>query len=453
MTETQNKRTKLVMVLLGVGFLARLLYTTRIVLSFYPSFMGDFTYLDDARRILSLDFHELGDRTPVYPLFLVLCGLNGWAVYVVQSLMGLAVSYMIFDMALRRTRHGPLSVFIGLVCSLLLNVLVYEPEIVTETLATFLVVTSVWLIARGESSAGNNFGYPLGAGLIAALAGLTRPLLLCLVPVYYCFVAPVWPYVNMFKRDCIKKTLLFAMPVTVLVLGWCEFNYLNNGFFSPTTRAGQQLMDQVAPYVELAPDRFAVLSDIWLKYRVHDQSEDYNATWYSEEAETEMEMRTGKSRVQVMHDLTDLALYLEIHHPVLCIRRAEQGWIHFWGGAGGDEINWPRDGEVGLTRLARPVAKFLIREVMAVFLILALLSLPCALFHRMVFTRIEYLIFAIALWTSIFAAFTEYGDNFRFSVPFLPLIFYTVLTWGWTCITTVASGSCTRSLPPDLRRL
>jgi hypothetical protein len=76
---------------------------------------------------------------------------------------------------------------------------------------------------------------------------------------------------------------------------------------------------------------------------------------------------------------------------------------------------------------------------MAFFLVLALFSFPCAFFRLRVFTKFEYLIFAITLWVSVFAAFTEFGDNHRFSVPFLPLIVYIVLTWGWKCITSIST--------------
>jgi hypothetical protein len=97
------------LVLLAVGALVRIINAIRIVMWNYLPFGGDPTYLDDSRKILLFDFHGLGDRAPVYPLLLALCGLNGWVVYLAQSIFGLAVSLMIFDMAFRRTRQGPLS--------------------------------------------------------------------------------------------------------------------------------------------------------------------------------------------------------------------------------------------------------------------------------------------------------------------------------------------------------
>ncbi len=446
MAEKHTGQARLVMLLLVIGILARIFYVALVIWPHHPPFAGDPSYMDDARNIVHLNFRALGDRTPAYPLLLALCGLNGWVVWAVQSVMGLVLSLMIFDMALCRTRSGEWSLLIGLACSLIPNVLTYEPFLLSEMLATFLVVAAVWLMTRDEGAEPPHFGHPLGVGLLAALAGLTRPLLLCLVPVYFCFVALPWPPANIWKRPNLKKALLFAAPVIVLVLGWCEFNYLNHGFFTPTTRAGQQLMDQVAPYVELAPDRFAVLRDTWLKYRPENETTDLDPQNYTWDALPEMEARTGKSEMQLLHELTLLALDLEIHHPLLCLRRAEQGWIQFWGEASSDEIDWPQGLDVGLIEVAKPVGKFLVREVMGIFLVLALFSIPCALLRSSVFTRIDYLIFAITLWASIFSSFTEFGNNFRFSVPFMPLIFYTVMTWGWASVRSVVSSRL-RAMP------
>ncbi len=84
-----------------------------------------------------------------------------------------------------------------------------------------------------------------------------------------------------------------------------------------------------------------------------------------------------------------------------------------------------------------PMANFLVREVKAAFLVLALLSVPCALFRLKAFTKLEYLTFAIALWVSVFAAFTEFGENRRFCVPLFMLIIYTLLTRVWMWITAI----------------
>jgi hypothetical protein len=183
-----------------------------------------------------------------------------------------------------------------------------------------------------------------------------------------------------------------------------------------------------------------VLRDIWLQSR--EQSSDYSigtTEYFYGSALPEMERRTGKTEIQVSHELASLALYLEIHHPLYCLRRAEQGWIQFWGEPFHDEVAWPQGGKIRLTEFLTAIANFLVREIKAAFLVLALLSIPCALFRLKAFTRLEYLTFAIALWVSVFGAFTEFGNNRRFCVPLYMLIIYTVLTRVWLWITATSS--------------
>jgi hypothetical protein len=110
-------------------------------------------YADAASKILSLDFRGLnGMRLPGYPMLLAVCGLNWWAVWILQSLLGLGASVLILDMALRRTRDAAFSLAVALACSLIPNILLYESNILSETLTGFLLVTSVWLLMRARKS-------------------------------------------------------------------------------------------------------------------------------------------------------------------------------------------------------------------------------------------------------------------------------------------------------------
>lgn len=438
MPEQRYKLGKYLAALVLIGALGRLLLLILLPhSSFAPS--TDDSYVWAARDILHFNFHALGDRVPVYPLLVALCGLNLRALWVAQSILGVMASLMIFDMAFRRTRQGLYSLFVGVVCSLIPEILEYEAGVVTEVLTSFLLVTSLWLITRCEDAGKSNIGYPLALGSIVALAGLTRPLMMCLVPVYLCFLVPLWRPAKILQRENLRKALGFALPVVVLILGWCGFNYLNHGYFSPTTRAGQQLMDQVDPYVYLAPDRFGVLRDAWLQARqqTKDDSNHLPLDTFAA-ALPEMERQTGKTEIQLSQELASLAVYLAIRHPFLWLRRVEQGWVQFWGEPDPKEVDWPPSGKVGLIESVGAMSKFVLREIKAAFLVLALLSIPCALFRPKAFTRIEYLIFTMALWVSIFAAFTEFGDNRRFCVPFYMLIVYTVLTRGWIWITATS---------------
>jgi hypothetical protein len=369
-----------------------------------------------------------------------LCGLNPWVICLAQSILGVAASLMIFEMAFRRTRHGHFSLLVGLTCSLTPEVLIYESSVMSEALTNFLLVTSLWLITRYDDDTNNSIRYPLTLGTIVALTGLTRPLMLCLVPLYYCFLAPLWSPARIFSREAIKRTLSFALPAIILIFGWCGFIYFNTGSFTPTTAAGHNLMDQVDPYVELAPERFAALRDAWIRFRLYNKNfPNRNANPVFDEAVPEVQRQTGKTAKQVWHEYQSLAFYLAIHHPLLYLRRAEQGWIQFWAEPTLGESAWPDVGTVTPVEFLMTMADFLVREIEAVFLVLALFSIPCALARLKTFSKLEYLIFAMTLWVSVFAALTEFGENRRFCVPFYMLIIYNLLTRGWVWINAEAS--------------
>ena len=443
MPEERKNIARYATLLVVLGALAR--FPSMIVLRRVPIIVYfDASYLDTAQDILRLHFRALGDRAPVYPLLVAFCGLHTHLLWFAQSVLGIAASLMIFDMVLRRTHNSLYSLLAGLICSLTPEVLTYESSLMTESLTNFLLVTSLWLISRYEAEGESRIRYPLAVGIIAALASLTRPLLICTAPVYFCYFVPVWPPGKILRREALKRALSFALPAVVLIGGWCGFNYLNAGYFSPTTRAGGNLMDQVDPYVELAPQRFAMLRDTWLESRRLTRGNvNESATLVFGAAVAELEKRTGKTEIQISRELASLAFYLQIHHPLLCLRRAEQSWMQFWAEPTLDELEWPQGNQVTWGELLMTLVNFLIREAEAAFLIVALLSFPCGLLRRKVFTKLENLIFALALWVSIFAAFTEYGENRRFCAPFYMLIVYTLMVrfWLWTTGGNDSSGT------------
>jgi hypothetical protein len=439
MPEEHDKFGRYALVLVAIGALGRL---PAITLPGHSPILVYFdgSYIQSAQYLLTLNFHAMGKRVPVYPLLVALCGLNPRVIWLAQSILGIAASLMIFQMAFRRTRHGLFSLLVGLACSLAPEVLVYESSVMTETLTSFLLVTTLWFITRHDEDGEGKIWYPLGVGLLVAMTCLTHPLMICLAPVYFFFLTPFWPPTKILQRAAIKRTLAFALPVVVLVLSWCGFVYLNSGFFTPTTAAGHNVMDQVDPYVELAPEQFAVLREEWILSRLRSQHfPNKNACPVFDGAVPEVQKRTGQSQAQVWHEYQSLAFYLEVHHPLLFFRRAEQGWMRFWGEPTLDETEWPDVSTVNPGELMMTLSDFMVREVKAVFLVLALLSIPCALVRLKAFTKLEYLTFAMVLWVSVFSSLTEFGENRRFCVPFYMLILYTLLTRCWLWISAASS--------------
>lgn len=431
MSEPKDSFRRYALILLVLGALTRL-----------PAFIQprslpviiffDGSYLQAARDILHLNFHALGSRVPVYPLFVLLCGLHPRVIWIAQSLLGIATSLLIYSMAYRRTANAKFSVVVGFAGSLAPEILSFESSIMTETLAAFLLVLAVWLISHYEEAEKPPLIYPLGLGILAGLMTLNRLVMISLLPVFFFFLVPVWPVSNWIRRETLRKALAFALPALALILGWCGLVHRNSGRFALTTVGGHNLMDQVNPWVELAPPQFALLRDNWVKYReVTRATNIQNVNPVFDRSVAAISAETGRSPALVGSDYEALARYLMIHHPGLYLRRAEQGWIQFWADPTRDEMVFPDAASVTPSEFLLTFSDFMVQEVKAMFLVLALIAVPCLLIRSRIFSRLEYLIFALALWNSIFAALTEYGENRRFCFPFYTLILFVLMTRGW----------------------
>jgi hypothetical protein len=134
-------------------------------LAFPPNVYNDTEhYVSLARRLATLQLAGyVGFSTPVYPLFLALAGLNFQAVKVVQYILGIAISGMLFTMVYRRTRSSSAAPIAGIIFCLSVAELAFEQAILTETMATFMIVAQSRL---GDA--------PVSAYNLSARTGLRR---------------------------------------------------------------------------------------------------------------------------------------------------------------------------------------------------------------------------------------------------------------------------------------
>ncbi len=344
MLDANDQFRRYALILFVLGVLARLpAFIQPLHLPVVVFFEG--TYLQTAQDILHHNFHALGARVPLYPLFVLMCGLSPRTIWIAQSLLGIATSLLIYSMAFRRTRHAQFSLLVGFAGNLVPEVLAYESSIMSETLATFLLVLAVWLFSRFGRDENSPLIYPLGLGILVGLMALNRPLMISLLPVFFLFLIRAWPPANWLCSKTLKKTIAFAIPALALILGWCGLVYRNSGSFSPTTLSGHNLMDQVDPWVELAPAQFAILRDIWIEHRERNRNSPIkNVNPVFDESVPEVAAKTGWSASRASHEFQSMAVYLIVHHPGLYLRRAEQGWIQFWAEPTRDEVVLPDAG-------------------------------------------------------------------------------------------------------------
>jgi hypothetical protein len=422
-----NRPGPSLLVLLALNLLVRLPIWTW----YAPIVEGDsFAYLIPARLLQEHQYHLYeGSRTPGYPLFLLAAGLRPAVVWALQSVCGIAVSLLVFALGRRLTGHVPIALAAGAVHTLSLDALFLEPFLISETLATFLLVLACVLVQRA-SAAPNAAGPPAwaaGAGAITGLLILTRPVFAYLVP-----LTAVWLAFACDRRRG-AAAIAFLLPPVLLVGGLSLYNLRHVGVFTPSTMTGFFLSQHVGGFVEETGDEDAVLRDIYLAHRARIRARygSHGGTIWS--ALPEMMQRTHLTYAQLSQRWLRISLRLIATHPAAYLRSVAEAWIAFW----------KRPHMVWLERIRSESFATLVRAAWWVERPLGILA--NGLFLLIAATTVarwvrgrpgagamrSFLILNVVLGSLIQALF-ELGNG-RYAIPYLPLIQLVVIAtlWPW----------------------
>ena len=387
-------------------------------------------YILAARSIASLDFSNYdGKRTPIYPLLMLLAGMDWSVVRWVQSLLGIGIASMLFAITLNRTRNAASAFVVGLLGSLALSELLYEQIIYSETLCTFWIVLSLLAYARTrERERAKNRDYAL-LGISAALAGMTRPMFLFLGPLYFCFVMDHARPLRL-RRFRDARLMLVLAPTLVLALGWSAVNRRTLNYFGVTTTLGFNLSNHSGAFMELAPPQYAKIADIYLRYRARQIStmgSQAMTIWY---ADGEIKRATGLSTAELSKQLTRMSLEMFAEHPLLYLESVAKSWVRFWGFDFYHFIGFFKDSTSSTVYAMLMLFGSLQLGINVVFLIIAAYSIAGWWRGRSGFD-FDLGVIAIVLAGSVLQAFLEYGENVRYLAPLVPLTIYTVVKFIW----------------------
>ncbi len=292
------------------------------------------TYITAARDLLSGDFTlGQGRRTPGYPLLIALVGEDPRHIVMAQMAAGLAVSLMLYLIALRMTQRPGLAFAIGLSYHLNLQQLFLEGALVTEPLTTLLLAAMVaTLLAALQRLRQGRTAAPfvLGAGVLAAAAIMVRPqfiflpLLLPLL-VVYAVSALRWPTPRAWSHGA-----LILLPSVLAVLGWSAVVQAKTGYFTMSTQSGIGLVNHSVEFIELAPERYATVRDILLKYRAERRAaagHAGNTIWY---ALPEIRQATGWTLPEASREMHKMSTEMFAEHPVRYALSVARPWVEFW---------------------------------------------------------------------------------------------------------------------------
>ena len=378
-----------------------------------------------ADAIRNFDFSRYdGRRTPVYPMLLLIAGMDWSVVRWIQCVLGVAVAAMMFRIAWYRTRNVAVSFIVGLLSSLALSELLYEQIIYSETLCTFWIVLSMLAFARLDidaDSGSRSWNYAL-LGIAAALAGMTRPMFLYLAPLYFCLVL---------SRARMRTALALVLaPTLVFALGWSAVNQHTIDYFGVTTTTGFNLSNHSGGFMELAPPRYARIADIYLRDRAWQISRMGSHTMTIWLAEDEIKRATGLTTAQLSKELTRMSLQMFAQHPMLYLQSVARAWMRFWGFGFFDFVSAYKDSAGGAGYAMLLVLGSFQLAINLAFLITAALAVSRWIRGRARFD-FDLGIIAIVLVGSIVQAFMEYGENVRYLAPMVPLTIYISTTQLW----------------------
>jgi hypothetical protein len=220
----------------------------------------------------------------------------------------------------------------------------------------------------------------------------------------------------------------FALAVLAPLVAWGAVVKAATGQFSLTTLAGYSLSNHAGGFIELAPERYATIRDIYLKHRPQRQQESPSHSHANTAigARAELLAATGLTPVQLSNELAAMSVELFRAHPLRYASSVAEAWVGFWAVPMywyADRIH-PPEARVLLEtiwRLEHP----LVRVANLAFVLTSAWIVGIALrqWRRpTVAELVPIAIAAIVLAASVAQALVEFGDNPRFGVPTQPLV-------------------------------
>jgi hypothetical protein len=374
-----------------------------------------------------------GTRVPGYPAFAALLGVDPQRVFAGQLALGWVITMLLYLWGWQATRRPGPAAAVALAYTLVPALFLFEANLLTETLTTFLVVLSFVLLLPLESRRAWVRGVTaLALGVTSGAAGLVRilfyPLTLWLIPFVWSAGVGAW-------KGRSLRLFLFLAPALLLLGGWISFIHQAYGFLAPTTMGGYNLVQHAGVFFEYLPDEDRVIRDVYLRYRdarLAERGDQTNTIW---EAIPELTEASGLGFYDLSREMQRLSLKLIRAHPELYLRNVAEGWVDFWKAP----VYWDPSSlaspaaATGL-RLWATTGRAFTLAANAGFLLLSLwVVIRFRRYRWLLLDRGWLAPWGFVWFTSIVQTVADHGDNPRFLIPLQPLVF-TCLIVGVTRI-------------------
>lgn len=399
---------------LGVVLLVGLLQRVALYLLYPPVGYSDSgAYRRLAQTILDGWYHYDGTRPPGYPVFMALVGGDA-AIYLTQLTLGLLTTLLFFWLGWRLSGSWRFGMVAGLAHTLNPGQLFFEANLLSESLATFLLALLLVCICLAlESNSTHRWGLWLALGALAGLAGLVRSLFLFMpawVVLFLAFFSRGW-------RRRLAMALAVLLPAVIFIGSWINFMNTRYGILGITTMTGFHMVQHTGDYFEFVPDQDAALRDTFLKYRNERMAQtgtSANAIW---DAIPEMMRVSDLDFHGLSNRLAQLSTQLILQHPDRYLANVIEGWWMFWRAP----VYWKPGAFVTLQQGLEAfvlVERSLLFGANLLFVFSSLLAVFWQRWRTALRLSPAWIFIASTIWlSSILQTLPDHGDNPRFLVP------------------------------------
>jgi hypothetical protein len=372
------------------------------------------TYSYLAELLLKLDISGYnGERTPGYPLLIAFA--NNWfpLVVVYQMLLGIVTAIYVFK-TLRILKFSiRTSLYFTLLLNSMIHVIFYEAAILSEAVCLLLVTASCYHIFKLVLYKQALYPQVLITGLLLGMLTLIKPFFIFMPFMVY----GLYTIDNFSLSKIFNRFLILPILSLVSFLGWSDVNKLNTGYFVSTTYYGFTLSQNCVYFAEKAPEKYNLISSIYVKYRNKSLNENKDVAmsiWY---AYDELKERTGFNFIELSDELNNFAKATIINNPIDYAKQVFISWKDFWK----TSIYWNyHDFKVPYSNKAFQGIWYIQSYILVALKIIFVALIPYHIFLFFKNRKItpQLIIVTIVFAASILQAMAVYGTNSRYSYPF-----------------------------------
>ncbi len=418
---------KPILFLIVIGILVRVLIA--IAYSNQVSIFNDTeSYIPLAERLSTLDLKGYdGLRTPGYPLLLAITGIHFSVVVFIQALLGILSSILLFKTSVRLKDHIPLALINGLSLSFFMHILFYERAILTETLTLCALVICLWYLVRIDFFKTHKKGrmtntQSLLLGILMAVVFLIRPMFIVITPlVVVCFLM-IYKHLKLSK--ILIQVFLIGMPALVSYQAWSMLNFYNTGYKTVTVFSGMNLAQNCVYFIDNASDSHADLRDIYVRKRDSVIANDGKVAMSIWRVYEELKAKENITVAELSQRFDPINKELIQQNPLAYSKQVGISWVAFWE----DYILW------NYSRFKYDIPKWILSGtwlyiqrpllfiINGAFLLISFTMIARRIRKKEVSLTFYFFCVLLILGSSLGQALMIYGNNGRFSIPFIPFM-------------------------------